>query len=88
MRGYDENMLGFDVAGNPVGGRSAFAGALEIRIDLGYDYELTGFYDAGRLNKTLNATGSDFALRAAPDKTTRQVGSALRKTTVASRKKI
>ena len=58
VRGYDENMLRFDTGGNPVGGRSAVSGTLEVRFDLGPNYELAGFYDIGRLNKTLNATGS------------------------------
>ena len=52
IRGFDENMLSYDLNGDPVGGRQAIAGSLEARIDLGYSFELTGFYDIGRVSNT------------------------------------
>ncbi|MFH2219663.1 MAG: outer membrane protein assembly factor BamA [Pseudomonadota bacterium] len=59
VRGYDENLLRFDPAGNAVGGRFALSGSLEARVDLGHNLELAGFFDAGRLSKTRAPYGSD-----------------------------
>jgi len=53
VRGYDENMLFYDSYKSPVGGKSELLGNLEARIDLGYNFELTGFYDIGTLGDTL-----------------------------------
>jgi outer membrane protein insertion porin family len=47
IRGFDENLLSFDEQGDPVGGRSAVAGSMESRIDLGRNLELALFYDIG-----------------------------------------
>lgn len=52
MRGFKENLLYFDPDGNPVGGRLAISGSVEARIDLGLKFELTGFYDAGKISDT------------------------------------
>jgi outer membrane protein insertion porin family len=52
VRGFRENMLLFDAANDPVGGRFSINGSLEARIDLGRNFELTTFLDAGRINNT------------------------------------
>jgi len=52
IRGFKENMLLFDAAKDPVGGRFSMAGSLEARIDIGGNFELTTFIDAGRINNT------------------------------------
>lgn len=56
VRGYDENMLEYTPAPDSLGGdavskagRTAISGSLELRIDVGYGFELPVFYDAGYL---------------------------------------
>lgn len=53
VRGFDENLLSFDPQGNALGGRSQLSGSLEARIDLGWNFELAFFYDAGRISESL-----------------------------------
>lgn len=62
VRGFGENLLRFDNEGKPVGGRMALAAGLEARIDIGRNFELVPFVDAGRLWQTPGDAGSD-ALR-------------------------
>jgi outer membrane protein insertion porin family len=57
VRGFEENLLRFDANGDAVGGRNSLSGSLEARIDLGLDFELTLFYDIGRLNDSVGAVG-------------------------------
>ena len=52
VRGFNENELAKDVTGDPVGGETSIAASLEARIDLGKNFELTLFYDTGRLSNT------------------------------------
>ncbi|MCB2146725.1 MAG: outer membrane protein assembly factor BamA [Deltaproteobacteria bacterium] len=59
VRGFDENLLRVDNAGNPVGGKTAVVGSLEARIDLGMNLELTTFFDIGSVQHTLVEGGSD-----------------------------
>jgi outer membrane protein insertion porin family len=59
VRGFDENLLRYDSRGDPVGGRTAVAGSVEARIDLGHNVELTTFYDAGSVRDTFDEAGSD-----------------------------
>ena len=59
VRGFDENMLRFDAEGDPMGGREFFTGSVEARIDLGLNFELTCFYDSGRIKKTNTSEGSE-----------------------------
>ncbi|MGL1931963.1 MAG: outer membrane protein assembly factor BamA [Desulfotalea sp.] len=59
VRGYSENMLRYDNAGNSVGGKVAVVGSLEARIDLGMNLELTTFFDIGSVQDTLVDIGSD-----------------------------
>lgn len=59
VRGYAENMLDYDAAGNPVGGRLALSGTLEGRIALGDQLEIPVFFDAGRLDKEAASIVSD-----------------------------
>ena len=37
---------------NPVGGRAMLAASIEARIDLGFNFELSGFFDAGRIDNS------------------------------------
>jgi len=59
VRGFDENMLCYDHNGDPVGGREAIAGSMEARIDLGSSFELTVFYDIGRVSNTFGKIDSE-----------------------------
>jgi outer membrane protein insertion porin family len=59
IRGFDENLFSFDAQGDPVGGRSAVAGSMESRIDLGRNLELALFYDIGRVDNIFVETVSD-----------------------------
>ena len=52
VRGYDENLLAYDAAGDALGGRKAVVLSLESRVDLGHDFELTLFYDTGLVGDT------------------------------------
>ncbi|TFH43019.1 MAG: outer membrane protein assembly factor BamA [Chrysiogenales bacterium] len=52
VRGFQENMLKYDRCGNSAGGRASLLLNLEARIDLGRNFELTAFLDAGRLDDT------------------------------------
>ncbi len=58
VRGFDENMLVFDSAGNAVGGRTELLGSIEARIYLGLNFEITMFYDTGSLQNTHDYSGS------------------------------
>ncbi len=53
VRGFKENLLSFDLQGNPLGGRWQLEGNMEARIDLGGNFELPLFYDIGRIGKAL-----------------------------------
>jgi outer membrane protein insertion porin family len=59
VRGFEENMLRFDSKRDPVGGRTAMAGSVEARIDLGHNVELAAFYDTGSVRNTFTEAGSD-----------------------------
>jgi len=59
VRGFDENLLAFDARGKPVGGRSAISGSMETRIDVGYNFEVTLFFDIGRVSNTYYEIVSD-----------------------------
>ena len=59
VRGFDENLLRFDEAGDAVGGRTAVVGSVEARIDLGHNFELATFYDVGRVTDTFDEVGPD-----------------------------
>ncbi len=59
VRGFEENLLRFDSAGNPVGGRLAVFSNLEARYDLGRNFELSAFIDAGMVKEALVKAGDD-----------------------------
>lgn len=59
VRGFDENKLRYDVSGQAVGGRSEMLGSVEARWDLGLNFELSVFYDTGRIQSALSAEGDD-----------------------------
>ncbi|MEZ4525986.1 MAG: outer membrane protein assembly factor BamA [Desulfobacterales bacterium] len=52
IRGFDENMLRWDAADDPAGGRTEILGSLEARFDLGMNFELATFYDIGSIKHT------------------------------------
>ena len=52
IRGFGENELVVDAFGDPVGGKTQIAGSIEARIDLGRNFELPVFFDAGSLKDT------------------------------------
>lgn len=60
VRGFDENRLRYDSAGDPDGGRSEILGSLEARIDLGMNFELTTFYDIGNIKESAEGSSGDF----------------------------
>jgi outer membrane protein insertion porin family len=59
VRGFKENLLRFDDDGNPVGGKTAAVGSLEARIDLGWNWELTTFFDIGSVQDAQVDGGSE-----------------------------
>jgi len=52
VRGFEENELAIDGFGDPLGGKSQISGSIEARIDLGMNFELPVFLDAGSLKNT------------------------------------
>ncbi|MEE4362846.1 MAG: POTRA domain-containing protein [Desulfotignum sp.] len=58
VRGFGENELAIDASGDPLGGKTQIAGSMEARIDLGNNFELPVFVDAGSLRDTTKS-GSD-----------------------------
>jgi outer membrane protein insertion porin family len=59
VRGFDENLLRFDLSGKALGGLTSILGNLETRIDLGSDFELSFFYDIGSIRNAIINEGSD-----------------------------
>ena len=59
VRGFDENLLRFDSAGNAVGGLTSILGNIETRVGLGPDFELSCFYDIGSVRNAIIDEGSD-----------------------------
>ncbi len=47
VRGYRENLLRFDEDGSPLGGKREVLGTIEARIDIGFNFEFSLFYDIG-----------------------------------------
>ncbi len=62
VRGFDENELIIDRFKDPVGGKIQILGSLEARIDLGMNFEIPLFIDAGSLKET-NLPGSQEGFR-------------------------
>jgi outer membrane protein insertion porin family len=59
VRGFDENLLRYDAAGNAVGGRESILGTFEARYDLGLNFEFSAFYDIGAVRKTQSKAASE-----------------------------
>ena len=59
VRGFDENLLRFDVFDKAVGGLTAILGNIETRIDLGSDFEFSLFYDIGSVRNAIVDEGLD-----------------------------
>ena len=49
VRGFSENRLRFDEDGNTIGGKNELLASLEARYDLGHDFTLVLFTDAGSI---------------------------------------
>jgi len=49
VRGYKENMFLYDDKDAPVGGETILSGSVEARYDLGLNFEIFVFFDAGQL---------------------------------------
>ncbi len=60
VRGFKENMLLFNINGDPVGGRLSLLGSMEARIVLGFNFELVGFFDAGKVAEPFEAYSDNF----------------------------
>lgn len=54
VRGFGENLLLTDPAGDPLGGLTAISGSVEARIDIGGNWEVPLFIDAGRVSDTFD----------------------------------
>jgi len=52
VRGFDENKLLVDGFNDPVGGKTQILGSIEARIDLGKNFEIPLFIDAGSVRDT------------------------------------
>ena len=52
VRGFDENKLSVDGSDDPVGGKTQILGSIEARIDLGKNFEIPLFIDAGSVRDT------------------------------------
>jgi outer membrane protein insertion porin family len=59
VRGFDENRLRFNDAGEAVGGRTEVLGNIESRFALGPDFEFSLFYTMGSIRNALVDEGSD-----------------------------
>jgi outer membrane protein insertion porin family len=59
VRGFDENLLRYDSAGNAVGGLTSILGNIETRVDLGPNFEFSLFYDIGSVRNAPVNEGSD-----------------------------
>lgn len=58
VRGFKENMLAFDESRDPVGGLFSLNAAFEVRYALGFNFELTGFFDVGQVDDLTDDSGS------------------------------
>ncbi|MCD6184736.1 MAG: outer membrane protein assembly factor BamA, partial [Deltaproteobacteria bacterium] len=59
IRGFDENMLYYDDQDDPLGGRTSISTSLEARIDIGSHFELTTFFDTGKIQNIKNSNHFD-----------------------------
>jgi len=59
VRGFEENRLRFNAAGEAVGGRTEILGNIESRLGLGSDFEFSLFYTIGNVRNALVDEGSD-----------------------------
>ncbi len=59
VRGYDENRLRIDQTGDALGGRTEIVGSFESRFDIGFNLELSPFFDIGSVRDALIDEGSD-----------------------------
>ncbi len=59
VRGFEENLLRFDVFGKGVGGLTAVLGNIETRIEMGPNLELSVFYDIGSVRNAIVEEGSN-----------------------------
>ncbi|RME54446.1 MAG: outer membrane protein assembly factor BamA, partial [Deltaproteobacteria bacterium] len=45
--------------GVEVGGRVSLSGSVETRLDIGWNFEVTGFYDVGSVTESFDAVGRE-----------------------------
>lgn len=58
VRGFDENSLRVDAENDPVGGRTFLMGTVELRFDLGWNFEFVSFYDTGTIRNPNRDAGA------------------------------
>ena len=59
VRGFDENSLRVDAESDPVGGHTSLMATVELRFDLGWNFEFVSFYDTGTIRDPNRDTGAD-----------------------------
>ncbi len=61
VRGFEENMLLSDTAGDPLGGRTFLFGSMEARFNVAGNVEVPLFIDTGKISRTFyEGASSDF----------------------------
>ena len=59
VRGFEKNLLRRDADGRSVGGKTSVVGSLEARFDIGWNLELTTFFDTGSVQEAVVGVGSE-----------------------------
>jgi len=59
IRGFKENFMLFDENYEPKGGLASMSASIEARIDIGYHFEFTCFYDVGSITDSFDKINSD-----------------------------
>jgi outer membrane protein insertion porin family len=59
VRGFDENLLLHNRDREAVGGKTALVGSFETRFDIGWNLDLTVFFDTGSVEDIPNANKDD-----------------------------
>jgi outer membrane protein insertion porin family len=54
VRGFEENLLQRKSDGNALGGKTAFMGSFETRFDIGWNLDLTVFFDTGSVQDVID----------------------------------
>lgn len=59
VRGYDENKLRFNEAGDAVGGKRELLASIEARFDIGWNLEFVAFLDSGSVQDATDESDDD-----------------------------